>query len=78
MTPKMVIVFGTVWLASTGWAHAFLIVGTVYDIGWMYKIAIGAEAIFWNPFFSEKLITIPFSIWLYKKIFKEDIKGVIE
>jgi len=74
LTPKMLLVFGGVWLVTTGWAHVFLIVGTMYDISWMYKVGIGAEVIMWNPFVNEKLVTIPFSIWLYKKIFKEEIK----
>jgi len=74
MTPKMLLVFGVVWLLTTGWAHVFLIVGTFYNIGWMYKIGIGAEVFFFNPFVNEKLITIPFSIWLYKKTFKEEVK----
>ena len=76
MTPKMLLVFGTVWLITTGWAHVFVIVGGIYDIGWALKIGLGAEAFFWNPFINEKFITIPFSIWLYKKIFKEDIEMV--
>lgn len=74
MTPKMLLVFGTVWLITTGWAHISLVVGTVYNIGWLYKLGLGAEVFFWNPFMNEKIFTIPLSIWLYKKIFKEDIK----
>ena len=71
MTLKMVLVFGTVWLLSTGWSYIFIAVGNVYDIGWMIKVGIGAQVFFWNPLINEKLITIPFSIWLYTKIFGE-------
>ena len=69
MTLKMMLVFGTVWLVSTGWSWVFIVLGPILDIGWMSKVGLGAQVFFWNPFFSEKLITIPFSIWLYTKIF---------
>lgn len=73
LTPKMIIVFGSVWIITTGWVHAFVIIGSVYKISWLLKLGLTIEVIIWNPFVNEKLITIPFSIWIYKKIFKEDI-----
>ena len=75
MTWKMLMVFGVVWIATTGWAWVFLILGPILHIPWMTRVGGGAQIFFWNPFINEKLLTIPFSIWLYKKIFKEDPKG---
>ncbi len=72
LTLKMMAVFGTVWLITTGWAWVFLVLGPILHMPWMTKVGAGAQFVFWNPVFSEKLLTIPFSIWLYKKIFKEE------
>ena len=72
LTIRMLMVFGGIWLLTTGWSYVFLIVGSAANLGWMWKIGVGAQVFFWNPLINEKLITIPFSIWLYKKIFKED------
>lgn len=78
MTWKMGLVFGTVWIITTGWAHVFVIVGLALNIDWMLSVGTTAEIIIWNPLVSEKLITIPFAIWLYSKIFKEEIEIIRE
>ena len=69
LTWRMILVFGGVWLITTGWAWVFMVVGPALDIAWMTKVGIGAQVVFWNPIINEKLITVPFSIWLHKKIF---------
>ena len=71
---KMLLVFGVVWIITTGWSYVFIGVGLSWNISWMYKIGIGAQIFFWNPLINEKILTIPFSIWLYVKVFKEDPK----
>jgi len=69
LTFKMLLTFGTVWILTTGWSYVFIVVGASNDIDWMVKLGTGAQFFFWNPLVNEKLVTIPFSIWLHKKIF---------
>ena len=73
LKPKMLIVFGGVWLVSSGWTWIFIAIGAYFKIGWMWKLGSTALGILFLPFCPEKLITVPFSIWLYKKLFKEEI-----
>lgn len=69
---KMLLVFGSVWVLSNGiW---YVLAFTPINIPeWLRWFSRGYLAILYMPFTPEKIITIPFSIWLYKKIFKEEI-----
>lgn len=69
---KMLLVFGGVWVLTTGiwYIIAFAPLGLP---SWLVWFARGYMAILWLPTTPEKLITIPISIWIYKFIFKEEI-----
>lgn len=72
---KMLLVFGGVWIISTGiwYAIAFAPINLPE---WLRWFARGYIAILWLPTTPEKAITIPLSIWIYSKIFKEDCKKI--
>lgn len=53
------------WMLFTGWTYVALAIGNVW-----WKTAAGVWlAWMWMPWCPEKLITIPATIWLHKKIF---------
>lgn len=72
MTWKMLLVFGGVWIMSNGIWYVFAF--TPINIpDWLRWFARGYIAFLYLPVTPEKLVTIPFSIWLYRIIFKEEI-----
>ena len=77
LTPKMLLVFGSVWIVSNGiwYVMAFAPIPLPNWLIWFSRSYI---AFLWLPTSPEKLITIPFSIWLYGKLFKEDIRDKIK
>lgn len=53
------------WFVFTGWTYVALAIGNTW-----WKTASGVWlAWMWMPWCPEKLITIPLTIWLHKKLF---------
>ena len=69
---KMLLVFGGVWIISTGIWYVIAFAPLQLP-SWLVWFARGYIGFLWLPTTPEKVITIPFSIWVYKKIFKEEI-----
>lgn len=78
LTPKMLLCFGIAWFITNGWSYVFIVLGAKFHIGWMTTVGIAYQAFLWFPFTVEKVITIAIGIWLYKLIFKEDIKERVD
>ena len=53
------------WFIFTGWTYVALAIGNT----WWKTISGVWLGIMWMPFAPEKLITIPLTIWLHKKLF---------
>ena len=67
---KLLLCYLPFWFVATGWAWLFSIIGR----GVARAVAISWLAFMWLPFNCEKVVTIPLSIWLYKKLFKKENK----
>lgn len=63
---KILIIYLPIYFCCTGWVFLSLIPGMPI---WFKTIAASWYAILWMPWMPEKLITIPLTIFLYKKIF---------
>lgn len=65
LTWRILVCYLPVYFISTGWAY----IASVFARGWLQAFAISWLAFLWMPFCPEKLITIPITIWLHKKLF---------
>lgn len=65
LTWRIIVCYLPFWFLASGWAWLFSIIGK----GWIRGIAISWLAILWLPCCPEKVVTIPLSIWLHKKLF---------
>lgn len=72
LTFKMILVFGGVWILSNGIWYV-LAFAPLPIPNWLACFSRSYIAFLWLPTSPEKLITIPFSVWLYKKLFKEEV-----
>lgn len=57
-----------------GWAWLGSIMFTMGIRNWYTSISLTWLGLLWLPFVPEKLITIPASIWIHTKLFKNDPK----
>ena len=65
LTWRILICYLPFWFIASGWTYIALAIGNA----WWKTIAGVWLAWLWTPFCPEKLITIPLTIWLHKKIF---------
>ena len=65
MKPTLAISFMLAWFLTNGWAYLLAALGT----GWVRAVALTYISILWLPFTPEKLITIPLSLFIQKKLF---------
>ena len=65
LTWRILVCYLPVYFISTGWAY----LASVFASGWLQGVAIGWLAFLWMPFCPEKLVTIPITIWVHKKLF---------
>ena len=65
LTWRILVCYLPVYFISTGWAY----LASVFASGWLQGVAIGWLAFLWMPFCPEKLVTIPITIWIHKKLF---------
>lgn len=71
---KMLLVFGGVWIISTGIWYVIAFAPIEWIPNGLRWFARGYIGFLYLPTTPEKALTIPFSGWLYKKIFKEEAK----
>jgi len=69
--------FTIIWMFTNGWAYIFLIIGP--KMGWTWMTIVGGTwmTILWLPITPEKLVIIPATVWLKRKLFpkhKSDTK----
>lgn len=78
--PRLILCLLIGWIITNGWSYIFLIIGTIFKIGWMMAVASGYLAFLWLPVSPEKLVTIAIAIFLLKKLFPKDTKtlGVLK
>ena len=69
---KFLLCFFLAWFVTNGWSYAFIIIGLLCDIDWMFDVGAGFQAFLWMPFTPEKLVTIPMAMWFNFKIFKDE------
>lgn len=69
---KILIVYIPIWFIFSGWTYLFIYLGIKFDIKWMYISGSTWSAFLWMPFTPEKLVTIPLTIKVYMKLFKEN------
>ena len=72
--PKLLLSFIIAWMITNGWAYVMLGFGIFMKIKWMQVTATSYLAILWLPCTPEKLITIPLSVFIYKKLTKRKNK----
>lgn len=65
LTWRILVIYLPIWFLISGWS----MVGIAIGRGWFRAISISWQAFLWMPFCPEKLITIPLTIYLHKKIF---------
>lgn len=71
LKPTMAISFFLAWMITNGWAYLLAGLAT----GWLRGVAIGYITLLWLPFSPEKLITIPLSLFIQKKLFiKKEVR----
>lgn len=68
--PRLLLSFIIAWMITNGWAYVMLGFGIFMKIKWMQVTATSYLAILWLPCTPEKLITIPLSVFIYKKLTK--------
>lgn len=69
---KFLLCFFLAWLITNGWSYAFIIIGELCSIDWMFNVGVGWQAFLWMPFTPEKLVTMPMAMWFNYKMFKDD------
>lgn len=69
---KFLLCFFLAWFIVNGWAYAFILIGWLCDINWMFNTGLGWQAFLWAPFTPEKLVTIPMAMWFNFKLFKDE------
>ena len=78
LTWRILICYLPFWFIASGWTYIALAIGNA----WWKTIAGVWLAWLWTPFCPEKLITIPLTIWLHKKIFPNksttELDGILE
>ena len=68
---KMLLSYWLVWSVI----HLPFYLGAIFCTGVLRAICLGYISILYLPFMSENVfITLPVSIWIYKKLFKEEPK----
>lgn len=74
---RFTVSFGVAWMITNGWAYliSFAPLGLPDSLVWVARGYIGFLYIPWTP---EKLITVPISIWLHIKLFKNDSKTRVQ
>ena len=72
--PRLLLSFIIAWMITNGWAYVMLGFGMFMKIKWMQVTATSYLAILWLPCTPEKLITIPLSVFIYKKLTKRKNK----
>lgn len=65
---RLFLAFIIAWMITNGWSYIMLGLGFIFKIKWMQILATSYLAILWLPCTPEKLITIPLSIWIYKRL----------
>lgn len=78
LTWRILICYMPFWFLFTGWTYIALAIGNAW-----WRAASGVWlAWMWMPWCPEKLITIPLTIWLYKKLFPNrattDLDSILE
>ena len=71
---RFLISFGLAWLITNGWCYIFIGIGLMLKIDWMFAFGTAYLAFLWLPITPEKLITIPFAIFIHWSLFRNDIK----
>ena len=69
--------FMIVWMFTNGWAYAFMIIGPRLDIGWMSIVGTAYMAFLWAPFTPEKVVVIPMTVYVKKKLFPKHKSNTI-
>lgn len=64
-TWRILVIYLPIWFIVSGWS----MVGIAIGKGWFRAISVSWQAFLWMPFCPEKLVTIPLTIYLHKKIF---------
>lgn len=72
--PRLLLCLGIAWGITNGWAYILLLLGTLFEIGWMIAVASAYLAFLWIPLTPEKLVTIVIAMVLLKFLFPEDEK----
>ena len=65
LTWRILVIYLPIWFLASGWS----MVGIAIGKGWFKAVSISWQAFLWTPICPEKLVTIPLTIWLHKKIF---------
>lgn len=65
LTWRILIIYIPIWFVISGWS----MVGIAIGHSWFRTVSISWQAFLWMPFCPEKLVTIPLTIYLHKKIF---------
>lgn len=78
LTWRILLCYLPFWFVFTGWTYIALAIGNV----WWKTVAGVWLAWMWMPWCPEKLITIPLTIWLHKKLFPNrdttDLDSILE
>lgn len=74
LTWRILVIYLPIWFIVSGWAVAGVFIGR----GWFRAISITWQAILWMPWCPEKLLTIPLTIWIHKKIFPKHSTSSLE
>lgn len=72
ITWRFIVTFGTAWCITNGWSWVFIGLGSLCQIGWMLTVGLGYQAILWQPWAAEKIVTFAIAIWLHKYLFPND------
>jgi len=73
-TWRILVCYFPFWFIATGWAYVVVWL----KITWLRGAALGWLAFMWLPFSQEKMITIPLTIWLHKKLFPKHSTSNLE
>lgn len=74
---RFLLCFGIAWMITNGWSYVCIILGSMWQITWMFWLGTSYLALLWLPFTVEKVITFAIAVFLVKKLFKEHNEELI-
>ena len=70
LKPTMLVSFFSAWMITNGWSYLLAALAS----GWLRGIALAYIGLLWLPITPEKLITIPLSIFIQRKLFMKEVR----